>query len=182
LPSTTRTSLGTSRWRSGGTREPGREPAIGHLGLFPRYEGLGCGAIWCDFVAHAMLGGYDEVVVLLYTTYASTALTKARINCTHKDTHQLHSKHHASTALTNARINCTHKITEERTIMSRLSITFEPRAAKRLEELATDGRSKSDVIREALALEQVYRDAEAAGYSLIVRNEQSGEETRIIRT
>lgn len=64
--------------------------------------------------------------------------------------------------------------------MSRLSITFERRAAERLDRLATDGRSKADVIREALALEEVYREAEAAGDTVLIRT-GDGTERRIVR-
>ena len=65
--------------------------------------------------------------------------------------------------------------------MPRLTVTFEPRAAERLESLATNGRTKSDVLREALALEQVYRDVERSGDSLVIRR-KDGTETLIIRT
>lgn len=65
--------------------------------------------------------------------------------------------------------------------MPRLTVTFEPRAVERLDRLATGGRSKSDVIREALALEEVFRDAQAAGETLFIRS-PDGTETRIVRT
>ena len=60
-----------------------------------------------------------------------------------------------------------------------MTVVFERGAAERLERLAKD-RSKSDVVREALALEQVYQDALAAGSTLVVRT-PSGVDREIIR-
>lgn len=61
----------------------------------------------------------------------------------------------------------------------RLTVTFENVAAARLERLA-QGRSKSDVIREALALEEVFQNALQAGASLFVRG-ADGIERMIVR-
>jgi hypothetical protein len=66
-----------------------------------------------------------------------------------------------------------------REIMPRLTVTFEKSAAARLERLAKD-RSKSDVIREALALEELFQNALAEGSTLIVKT-SSGTEREIIR-
>lgn len=63
--------------------------------------------------------------------------------------------------------------------MLRITVSFEKTAAKRLEKLAQE-RSKSDVIREALALEEVYQSALADGARLIVRN-PNGTEREIVR-
>jgi predicted DNA-binding protein len=64
--------------------------------------------------------------------------------------------------------------------MSRFSITFEKRAAERLERLAHDGRTKSDVIREALVLEELFQEAEAADAKLVIRA-KDGTEREIVR-
>jgi len=61
--------------------------------------------------------------------------------------------------------------------MPRVTVTFEKTAAERLERLAKD-RSKSDVIREALALEEVFQKAE--GSTLVVRT-LGGTEREIVR-
>jgi hypothetical protein len=61
----------------------------------------------------------------------------------------------------------------------RLTVTFENVAAARLERLAK-GRAKSDVIREALALEEVFQNAISAGASLFVRG-ADGIERMIVR-
>lgn len=63
--------------------------------------------------------------------------------------------------------------------MPRVTVTFEKTAAERLERLAKD-RSKSDVIREALALEEVFQKAVAEGSTLVVRT-QGGTEREIVR-
>jgi len=64
--------------------------------------------------------------------------------------------------------------------MNRLSVTFERRAAERLDRLATGGRSKSDVIREALALEEVFQKATEAGETVFIRT-KAGTEREIVR-
>lgn len=65
--------------------------------------------------------------------------------------------------------------------MARLTLSFEKGAAKRLEDLAqkTD-RNKSDVIREALALEEVFQKYQEQGASFIVRT-PDGTEREIVR-
>ena len=61
----------------------------------------------------------------------------------------------------------------------RLTVTFEKKAAERLERLSKD-RSKSDVIREALALEEDFQKAQAEGAILIVRTAE-GQDREIVR-
>lgn len=61
----------------------------------------------------------------------------------------------------------------------RLTVTFEKTAAARLERLS-QGRSKSDVIREALALEEVFQNALREGGTLIVKG-PNGKEREIVR-
>ncbi len=51
----------------------------------------------------------------------------------------------------------------------RLSVSFDPRSAERLERLAGDDQGKADVIRDALALEDMYREATATGGRLLVQ-------------
>ena len=68
---------------------------------------------------------------------------------------------------------------QERITMPRITVSFERNAAKRLERLSQD-RSKSDVIREALALEEIFQMAMAEGATLIFRT-KDGEERQIIR-
>jgi Arc/MetJ-type ribon-helix-helix transcriptional regulator len=63
--------------------------------------------------------------------------------------------------------------------MPRITVTFEKSAAERLDRLAKD-RSKSDVIREALALEEVYQKALAEGATLVVKT-PNGAEREIVR-
>lgn len=63
--------------------------------------------------------------------------------------------------------------------MPRITVTFEKSAAERLDRLAKD-RSKSDVIREALALEEVYQKALAEGATLVVKT-SNGSEREIVR-
>lgn len=63
--------------------------------------------------------------------------------------------------------------------MPRLTVTFEKAAAERLDRIA-NGRSKSDVIREALALEEVFQKAIAEGSTLIVKT-TNGTEREIVR-
>ncbi|MGP6158712.1 MAG: hypothetical protein ACLPYS_14615 [Vulcanimicrobiaceae bacterium] len=63
--------------------------------------------------------------------------------------------------------------------MPRYTVTFEKLAADRLERLAKD-RSKSDVIREALALEEVFQNALAEGSTLVVKT-KTGVEKEIVR-
>ena len=63
--------------------------------------------------------------------------------------------------------------------MPRITVTFEKTAAERLERLAKE-RSKSDVIREALALEEVFQKALAEGATLVVKA-ANGAEREIVR-
>jgi len=63
--------------------------------------------------------------------------------------------------------------------MPRFTVTFEKSAAQRLERLAKE-RSKSDVIREALALEEVFQKALAEGSTLVVKT-ANGTERAIVR-
>jgi len=61
----------------------------------------------------------------------------------------------------------------------KITVTFEKSAAERLNRLAKE-RSKSDVIREALALEEVFQKALADGSTLVVKT-ANGTEREIIR-
>jgi hypothetical protein len=65
--------------------------------------------------------------------------------------------------------------------MPRLTVTFEKTAADRLERLAQGGRSKSDVIREALALEEVFQRAIADGSTVVIRSNNGQPEREIVR-
>jgi len=62
----------------------------------------------------------------------------------------------------------------------RLSVSFDPRSAERLERLATDDQGKADVIREALELEDMYRDATSSGGRLLVQR-PDGSVAEILR-
>jgi len=62
----------------------------------------------------------------------------------------------------------------------RLSVTFDPRSAERLERLAGDDQGKADVIRDALALEDIYRDVTSKGGRLIVQR-PDGTSAEILR-
>jgi len=65
--------------------------------------------------------------------------------------------------------------------VARLTVSFEKKAAERLERLAEDtGRGKSDVLREALALEEVYQKYRDEGATFIVRS-ADGTEREIVR-
>jgi predicted DNA-binding protein len=65
--------------------------------------------------------------------------------------------------------------------MARLTVRFEKKAADRLEKLADQtGRQKNDVLREALALEEVYQKYSAEGGTFFVRT-KDGAEHEIIR-
>jgi hypothetical protein len=61
----------------------------------------------------------------------------------------------------------------------RLTVTFKGLAAQRLEKLSVD-RSKSDVLCEALAIEEIYRDALHEGGTLVVKD-KDGTEHLIVR-
>lgn len=62
----------------------------------------------------------------------------------------------------------------------RLSVTFDPRSAERLERLAGDDQGKADVIRDALVLEDIYRDVTSKGGRLIVQR-PDGTSAEILR-
>jgi predicted transcriptional regulator len=65
--------------------------------------------------------------------------------------------------------------------MTRLTVSFEKGAAERLTELAEKSdRSKSDVLREALALEEVFQRYRGQGGIFIVRT-PDGTEREIVR-
>lgn len=63
--------------------------------------------------------------------------------------------------------------------MRRLEVTFKRDAAARLMRLAKNRRI-ADVIREALALEEVFQNALTDGSKLIVRT-QNNEELEVVR-
>jgi hypothetical protein len=52
---------------------------------------------------------------------------------------------------------------------TRLSVTFDKRSTERLERLASDDQGKAEVIREALALEDLYRDVTSKGGKMLVQ-------------
>jgi hypothetical protein len=52
---------------------------------------------------------------------------------------------------------------------TRLSVTFDKRSTERLERLASDDQGKAEVIREALALEDLYRDVTSKGGRMLIQ-------------
>jgi hypothetical protein len=64
--------------------------------------------------------------------------------------------------------------------MPRFTVTFDKMASDRLERLA-EGRNKSDVIREALALEEVFKQALAEGATLVIRSNNGKPDREIVR-
>jgi hypothetical protein len=52
---------------------------------------------------------------------------------------------------------------------TRLSVTFDKRSTERLDRLASDDQGKAEVIREALALEDLYRDVTSKGGRMLVQ-------------
>jgi hypothetical protein len=52
---------------------------------------------------------------------------------------------------------------------TRFSITFDLRSLARLERMASDAEGKAEVIRQALALEELYRETVSKGGSLLIR-------------
>ena len=52
---------------------------------------------------------------------------------------------------------------------TRMSVTFDPRSADRLERLSGEERDKAEVIREALALEDLYQSTVASGGKFLVQ-------------
>jgi hypothetical protein len=63
---------------------------------------------------------------------------------------------------------------------NRLSVTFDRRSSERLDRLASDDQGKADVIREALALEDLYRDITSKGGKMLVQR-ADGSIAEIIR-
>jgi hypothetical protein len=51
---------------------------------------------------------------------------------------------------------------------TRLSVTFDNRSAERLDRLAANDQAKAEVIREALALEDLYRDVRSKGGRMLI--------------
>jgi hypothetical protein len=51
---------------------------------------------------------------------------------------------------------------------TRLSVTFDIRSTERLNRLASDDQGKAEVIREALALDDLYRDVTSKGGRMLV--------------
>lgn len=65
--------------------------------------------------------------------------------------------------------------------MKRLTASFDPGTADRLERLAEDtGLGKSGVIREALALQEVFQKYKEQGATFVVRM-PNGDEKEIVR-
>lgn len=52
---------------------------------------------------------------------------------------------------------------------TRFSITFDLRSLARLERMASDAEGKAEVIRQALALEELYRETTRKGGQLLIR-------------
>ncbi len=52
---------------------------------------------------------------------------------------------------------------------TRLSVTFDKRSTERLDRLASDDQGKAEVIREALALEDLYRDVTSKGGRMLIQ-------------
>lgn len=52
---------------------------------------------------------------------------------------------------------------------SRFSVTFDSRSSERLERMASDDEGKAEVIRQALALEDLYRQTVSTGGKLLVQ-------------
>jgi hypothetical protein len=63
---------------------------------------------------------------------------------------------------------------------TRLSVTFDKRSTERLERLASDDQGKAEVIREALALEDLYRDVTSKGGRMLVER-ADGSLAEVIR-
>lgn len=61
-----------------------------------------------------------------------------------------------------------------------ISVTFKKQALRSLLSLARNGRSKADVLREALALEAVYQKAIEDGSTVLIRT-TNGVEHEIVR-
>jgi hypothetical protein len=64
---------------------------------------------------------------------------------------------------------------------TRLSVTFDIRSTERLDRLANDDQGKAEVIREALALEDLYRDVTSKGGRMLVQR-ADGSIAEIVRT
>jgi hypothetical protein len=63
---------------------------------------------------------------------------------------------------------------------TRLSVTFDKRSTERLDRLASDDQGKAEVIREALALEDLYRDVTSKGGRMLVER-ADGSLAEVIR-
>jgi hypothetical protein len=63
---------------------------------------------------------------------------------------------------------------------TRFSITFDPRSAQRLDRLAGDDQGKAEVIRQALALEDLYQDVKEKGGKLLVQR-PDGSVAEVVR-
>lgn len=62
----------------------------------------------------------------------------------------------------------------------RLSISFEGKAEDRLNKLTANGESKADVLRQALALEELFQEAIRRGASFIIK-EPDGSIKELVR-
>ncbi len=62
----------------------------------------------------------------------------------------------------------------------RLSITFEGKAEERLNKLTARGESKADILRQALALEEIFQEADRRGASFIIK-EPDGTISQLVR-
>jgi hypothetical protein len=62
----------------------------------------------------------------------------------------------------------------------RLSISFEGKAKERLDKLTAGGESKADVLRQALALEELYQEASKRGANFYLK-EPDGTIKELVR-
>ena len=63
---------------------------------------------------------------------------------------------------------------------TRFSVTFDAKSAERLDRLAADDQGKAEVIRQALALEDLYRQVTAQGGKLLIQR-SDGSIAEVVR-
>jgi len=63
---------------------------------------------------------------------------------------------------------------------SRFSVTFDSRSTERLERMAQDDEGKAEVIRQALALEDLYRQTISSGGKVLIQR-KNGTVAEVIR-
>jgi hypothetical protein len=64
---------------------------------------------------------------------------------------------------------------------ARFSVSFDPRSNERLSRMASDNEGKAEVIRQALALEDLYREVVRKGGRLLVER-ADGSVAVVVRT